>query len=339
MSGNDPLPEVKRTSALRRIPVPQAPRFVRTPGYEGDVCAFELFPSRGHPIVVEDIFGRAMTLLPGDVFLGTPGHRESNRILVGGVPARGLIPGKSYWVLSDSGVVGELTSMTSRANSFLARAKYLGVIVGDDGERITMRQFAVEAPSRVIDHRAKIAVIVGTSAEVGKTTAGLTLLRGMLKNGHRTVVLKATGTSAIAEIAMYRDYGAVHVFDCVDFGLPTTYPSNRKDMIRVFDRALDTCLSIPADAVLIECGGDLLAANIPVFLRRLKRRRPRPKVVLAAPDAVGAFGGCRKLRDMGLSVDLITGPCTDTSAVRQRTEALCKTLAVNLAFTHKELPA
>ena len=73
MSGNDPLPEVKRTSALRRIPIPQAPRFVRTPGYEGDVCAFELFPLRGHPIVVEDIFGRAMTLLPGDVLLtGTP---------------------------------------------------------------------------------------------------------------------------------------------------------------------------------------------------------------------------------------------------------------------------
>jgi len=31
-----------------------------------------------------------------------------------------------------------------------------------------------------------------------------------------------------------------------------------------------------------------------------------------------------------LSVDLITGPCTDTSAVLQRTEALCKAPAMNL---------
>lgn len=333
MNGRDLSLGVKRTSALRRVLLPPEPRFFKAPAFEGDVCAFELARSQDSPIVVEDVFGRAMTLLPGDIFLGTPGHRESNRILVGGVPKRGLLPGKSYWVLSDSGVVGDLTSVTARANSFLARAKYLGAIAGDDGRRMTMQQFAVQAPRRVVDHRAKIAVIVGTSAEVGKTTAGLTLLRGLLTNGFRTVVLKATGTSAIAEIAMYRDHGADHVFDCVDFGLPTTYPSNRKDMTRVFDRALDTCLSIPADAVLIECGGDLLAANIPVFLRRLRRRRPRPKVVLAAPDAVGAFGGSRKLRDMGLSVDLITGPCTDTSAVRQRTQLLCKTLAVNLAAT------
>jgi hypothetical protein len=336
MGGMTLSPLVKRTSALRRIPLPGKLRYVRTHGFEGDVCAFELARSQSSPIMVEDTFGRAMSLLPGDVFLGTPGHRESNRILVGGVPKRGLAPGGLYWVLSDCGIVGELTSATGRARSFLARAKYLGTIAGEDGQAMTMKQFATPAPRRVSDHGAKIAVIVGTSAEVGKTTAGLTLLRGLLKKGFQTAVLKATGTSAIAEIASYQDYGADCVFDCVDFGLPSTYPSNRNDMVRVFDRALDTCLSIPAEALLIECGGDMLAANIPVFLRRLTRRRRRVKVVLAAPDAVGAFGGTQKLRDMGLSVDLITGPCTDTPAVRQRTQTLCKTLAVNLADTEED---
>ena len=58
-----------------------------------------------------------------------------------------------------------------------------------------------------------------------------------------------------------------------------------------------------ADAVLIECGGDMLAANIPVFLRRLKSRRPPAKVVLAAADPLGAWGATRTLRDMKLSVD------------------------------------
>ena len=245
-----------------------------------------------------------MTLLPGDDFLATPGHRESNCVLVGGVPKRGLVPGKLYWVLSDCGVVGDLISATPLAKSFLGRAKYLGAIADTDGRTMTMQQFAMPAPRVVADYGAKIALIVGTSAEVGKTTAGL-LLRGLLKNGYETVVLKATGTSAIAEIASYRDYGATYVFDCVDFGLPTTYPSNRKDVARVFDRALDTCLSIPADAILIECGGDMLAADLPIFLQRLKRRRPRTKVILAAPDAIGAFGGAQKLRIMGLSWTLL----------------------------------
>ena len=116
----------------------------------------------------------------------------------------------------------------------------------------------------------------------------------------------------------------------MDFGLPTTYPSERKDMQRIFDRALDTCLTMPADAVVIECGGDMLAANIPVFLKRLKRRRSRATVVLAAADPLGAFGGTQMLRDIGLPANLITGPCTDTPASQQRTESLCKTPAMNM---------
>jgi len=327
---------VKVTSALRRVGLPRTLRCVKAPSFEGHVCAFRLAPDSS-PIVVEAVSGRAMTLVPGDVFLGTPGHRESNRILVGGVPERGLVPGRTYWVLAECGVVGDLTSGTPLAKPFLGQARYLGAVLGEDGETLTMKEFALPAPRAGANHGARILLIVGTSAEVGKTTAGLALLSGLLKNGYRTVVvLKATGTSAVSEIAAYRDYGAAQVFDCVDFGLPTTYPSKRKDMARVFDRALDTCLAIPADVVLIECGGDMLAANIPVFLQRFRRRRTRAKVVLAAPDAVGAFGGTLKLRNMGLPVHLITGPCTDTPAVRERTQALCRTFAFNLAGTEIE---
>jgi len=37
------------------------------------------------------------------------------------------------------------------------------------------------------------------------------------------------------------------------------------------------------------------------------------------------------LKEMGLTVSLITGPCTDTHTLRQRTEALCRTPALNMA--------
>ena len=323
-------PKVKCTSALRRVKFAGKQRYLKVAGFEGDVCIFKLAGDSAS-VTVEAVSGRAMQLLPGDVFLGTPGNRESNRILVGGVPRRGLIPGRDYWVLAECGVVGELTSGTSRADTFLAKAKYLGAVAGEDGQVMTMRRFAMPRSHRSPDHGALVLLFVGTSAEVGKTTAGLAMLQGLRQNGyHDVVVLKATGTSAIAEIASYDDHGAAQVFDCVDFGLPTTYPSNRKDMVGVFDRALDTCLSIPSDAVLIECGGDMLAANIPTFLKRFRRRRSRAKVILAAPDAVGAFGATQQLKMMGLSVDLITGPCTDTSAVLKRTEALCKVPAMNL---------
>jgi hypothetical protein len=88
---------------------------------------------------------------------------------------------------------------------------------------------------------------------------------------------------------------------------------------------------MPADAVLIECGGDMLGANVPLFLQHFRRWRPRAKVILAAADALGALGATTKLRKMGLSVTLITGPCTDSPTLRRRTEDLCRVPAMNLA--------
>jgi hypothetical protein len=323
--------KVKTTSVLRRVVFEQPLHYVKAGAVEGDVCAFQIV-QKSPPILAETVTGRMQTLVPGDVVLGTPGNRESNIVLVGGVPKGGLVPGAAYWLISEGGVVGELITSTPLARRFLGEVTYLGKVTNAQGQTLTLRGSALRAGPRFIDYGAPLSLIVGTGPEVGKTTAGLALLRTFVAKGHATVVvLKATGTASFAEIAIYRDYGAAEVFDCVDFGLPTTYPSERKGMERIFDKALDICLAMPCDAVIVECGGDMLAANIPVFLKRLKRRRSRPKVVLAAADPLGAFGGAQILRDIGLPVDLITGPCTDTPASQQRTQSLCKTSAINMA--------
>jgi hypothetical protein len=331
MRGGTLPADVKKTSALRRIPSLPALRYVTARATEGQVCAFRL-ATQSSPIVVEDTFGRAMTLAPGDLFLGTTGYRESTRWVVGGTPKGGLVPGHQYWVLSECGVVGNLVADTPMSKTFVGQARYLGAVVGEERQPLRLSDFAVQRAGRSADRKAPLYIIAGTSAEVGKTTAGIAVLRTLLDQGYETVVvLKATGTSAITEIAIYKDYGAAQVFDSVDFGLPTTYGPSPKIMARFFDRAIDTCLAVSADAFLVECGGDLFGANVPIFLKRLKRRRARAKVVFAAADAVGAWGGTQMLRKLGWPVSLLTGPCTDTPTLEKRTEKLCRTPAMNMA--------
>jgi hypothetical protein len=323
--------DLKRTSALRRLPALKKVRYAEAHGHEGDVCAFELAPEAS-PIAVEAVTGRAMMLAPGDVFLGTAGYRESTRWVVGGVPDGGLVPGSNYWVLSESGVVGDLVGDSPRAKSHLGQVKYLGIVSGEDGQALNIRQFAEAPQAGVADHGAPVFLVVGTSAEVGKTTAGIAVLRALrLKGRSTTIALKATGTSSFTELAAYLDFGATQAFDCVDFGLPTTYPSGREDIASTFERGLEACLSIAADAVIVECGGDMLGANVPIFLDCLKRRRPDAKVILVAADALGALGGQRMLQEMGLSPTLIAGPCTDTPTLQQRTESVCGVPAINLS--------
>lgn len=322
---------VKTTSVLRRVALPSELYYVKVNGQEGQVCAFQLAETSS-TLFVEALTGRVQALVPGDIFLATPGHRESNIVLVGGVPKGGLVPEKTYWLISDSGVVGELITGTPRAQKFLGEVRYLGAVITRAGRSLSLRNFAVLSVGPFKDHGALLCLIVGTGPEVGKTTAGIGVLRTLLAKGFASItVLKATGTSSFGEIANYLDHGAAQAFDCVDFGLPSTYPSNRKGVDRVFDRALSVCLAMPADAIVIECGGDMLAANIPVFLKRLKRRRSNPRVVLAAADPLGAWGATQMLRKVGLPATLITGPCTDTPASQRRTESLCKLPCINMA--------
>src|SRR5882724_6685620 len=324
-------PGTKRTSVLRRVPTMDSAYYVAVAGLEGDVCSFEL-PAESLPIVVEDVSGRSLMLAPGDTFLATPGYRESTRWVVGGIPIGGLVPGEKYWVLALAGIIGNLQGDSPGKKGHLGEVKYLGAVRMGGDQNLNIRDFAVSSETGKLDQAALLYVVLGTSAEVGKTTAGIGIIRSLLQSGHTTIVaLKATGTSSISELLAYRDFGAAHAFDCVDFGLPTTYPSDRAGVEGIFDRALDFCLCISADAVIVECGGDFLGANVPVFLQHLKRKRSNGKIILAAADALGAMGGKLMLHDMGFSVDLITGLCTDTPTLRQRTENLCGIPAINMA--------
>jgi hypothetical protein len=328
---------VKRTSVLRRVPPLELIRLQSACGREGDVCAFEL-PRDGPPISVESPTGRVLEIGPGDVFLATPGYREARRWAVGTIPDGGLVPGNDYWVLSESGVVGELISRSPLKMDHLRRVCYIGAVRGDSGETLNIRQFGV-TNSGGTDCNAPVYLIIGTSSSVGKTTAGVAVLRALRLRGYTTVIaLKATGTPAVGEIARYLDFGAAEAFDSVDFGFPTTYPVGREGIVDIFFNVLDYCFSLPADAVVVECAGDPVSANAPELLSCLKARRSNLKIVLAAADALGAMGAKQALAEIGLAISLITGPCTDTSILRERTAALCGIPAINMAADPVEGP-
>jgi hypothetical protein len=312
-------------------------RLAEGSGLEGDVCAFELSRDAG-ALTIEAVTGRAMQLAPGDRFLGTAGHRESTRWVVGTLPEGGLVPGNDYWVLADCGVVGTFLGDSPRQKGHLGQVRFLGTMRDANGATLNLRQFAVRA-EQTPDHGAPAFLVVGTSSEVGKTTAAISVLRALRRSGRTSVVaLKATGTSSLTELHSYQDFGAAPCLDCVDFGLPTTYPSERDQAGEFFDTMLDTCLAIPADALLIECGGDVLGANVPAFLTRLVARRPMVRVILAASDSLAALGAKSVLAEMGLAATLITGPCTDTPTVERRTRDLCGIPAMNLARGEPAFP-
>ncbi len=332
-------PGAKRASVLRRVTFPAETRAHARRGLEGDVCAFKMADNAA-PITIEAVSGRAMTLIPGDVFLACPGYRESTRWVVGGIPDGGLVPGSGYWVLAECGVVGDFGGQSPAQKGYLGQVEYLGAVLDHSDRTLNIAAFtAAPTPTSLDDHNAPLFLVVGTASEVGKTTAATGILRALRRGGReRILALKATGTSSVSELQTYQDYGADPCFDMVDFGLPTTHPFVRDDINGFFGRMLDVCLAEPADAVLVECGGDLMGANVPAFLAALRQRRPNMKVILVASDSLSAFGAKTVLGQAGLTVTLVTGPCTDTPAIQSRTASLCGLPALNMA-SGGDLPA
>ena len=176
---------MKRGSALRRVPAAQPMRLAEQNGLEGDVCVFELAADAA-PITIEAVTGRALMIAPGDRFLGTAGYRESTRWVVGIIPEGGLVPGSDYWVLADCGVVGEFRRRFAAGEG----ASRAGPISRDhaSSERHTLniRQFALRSGvEATVDHGAPAFLVVGTSSEVGKTTAAINVLRALRRSGGR----------------------------------------------------------------------------------------------------------------------------------------------------------
>ena len=85
-------------------------------------------------------------------------------------------------MLADSGVVGELIGGSPLDEGYLGRVRYLGVVYGNRGERLNIRQFAVTG-SAGTDRNAPLYLILGTSGNVGKTTAGIAVLRALRMQG------------------------------------------------------------------------------------------------------------------------------------------------------------
>lgn len=322
----------KWASCLRRVVRSEIKSFHYRQPRAGDVLVCKVETADLMGAFTEDCSGRLQALFPGDVLLTTVAYRESTRWTVGTVPSWDVYEvGRRLTVLSVQGIVGELKELGEPTNGAI-EVSVLGVAADADGESINIARYSVleSRPLRGTSRAPATILITGSSSETGKTTAGLTVVRTLLRHGQRVTVLKATGTGSILESRLYADAGAL-VFDTVDFGLATTYPNGTLSIQEQFSAWLDYLSRLLTDVLVVECGGDPIGANVPSLIAAVQRQMPVLIHISAASDAMAALGLCRWFESTGISVDLICGRCTDTAFMTERVKQLTGIPAENLA--------
>ena len=158
-----------------------------------------------------------------------------------------------------------------------------------------------------------VLVVSGTCMDSGKTRFLAELVQQLSERGLKIAGGKLTGIACLRDIYAMEDHGAAAVASFLDAGYPSTAGLDESELL---DAALSVISHLAADTpdlMVLELGdgviGDYGSATLlsSAAFRELVRLH-----VFCAGDLVGAWGGVRYLKDLGVAVDLISGPCTDT---------------------------
>jgi len=206
----------------------------------------------------------------------------------------------------------------------LMRLEYLGHVSRNE-VKLGMNEFIRPAEPRKLD--IPVVLLIGTSMSAGKTSSGQVIIRALTYLGLRVVAGKLTGAARYRDILKFRDSGAIHVFDFVDAGLPSTVCSEAR-----YQEALDLMLSkiacCEADIVVAEAGASPLEPyNGSVVVDYLKDQTCF--TVLCASDPYAALGVKAAFGDR-LRADLVAGPAANTDAAIQLVRELTGLEALNL---------
>jgi molybdopterin-guanine dinucleotide biosynthesis protein len=273
-------------------------------GVEGDIVLGKVTSDSGAINYIENNNGRDVTLYKGDLFLGVLGNRKSSTSEYGGINEKITISSKkpvSLDLLAAGGILGygQAVSPLRKNQSFL-KVQIEGFIrVPGQQHHLNISDLYQKTNHVKSSNIAPILLVCGTSAEVGKTTTTINLIRALKRKGLRVSATKLTGTGRLRDILAMQDAGADFCLDFPNIGLSSTYTTKEKVITAIFE--ILNRASTDTDIILAELGGDIIEANIPTIFENNKIMARVIGVVQVSGDVLGIIGSLKLYKQMNYS--------------------------------------
>lgn len=198
--------------------------------------------------------------------------------------------------------------------------KPLGLLVDDANEVINLNAYRL--PKANVLPQVLVIGVVGASMNAGKTTAAASLAHGLSRAGFPVAALKATGTGAFGDYNAFLDAGVRYVADFTDVGMASTYRQPIERIEEGFASLLADAAANGARIAVVELADGVFQEETARLLRRSKVRDALNGLVLAVPDALGAVGGMKILREMRLEPIAVSGMVTCSPLAVAEAQAL-----------------
>lgn len=271
---------------------------------EGNVIVAQSLSEQNVRNHLEFLGGRLGTLAKGDIIPGVLGKRRASRELSGDIPTT-LQVGDIVYLLGSTGVLGEITSHDP-AYGQATPLKVLGSVIRN-GISLNLRDEAIPWCD-ALSTSAPLVAVLATAMDTGKTTVSQKIVTYFKAQGLKVAYAKLTGLAYQGELFKVEDFGADPVLECADGGLPSTCGDPTQVAQMALGLLTESNRSQP-DLIVAEFGAGILGEyNVMHLLKEPDLGAHIKATVVAANDAVSAWGAKELLGRLGLPITLITGP-------------------------------
>jgi hypothetical protein len=317
-----PLPASIRSAmrvsyALRRVPEsefhfllprPESPRV-------GDIVLARV-ESIGKNVALDIRSGRRCGLHKGDLIAVVFGHRYATLQFEGYARS----DGDRCDLLSVGGLCG-LVASKHDATPEPSKLRIEGALGDANGEPLRLQNYALPDTSRAPRAHPRIAVVLGTAMDVGKTYTARSVILGLRQQGIRVAGVKLTGTAAGRDTFTMLDAGACVALDFVDGGLPSTYRCALPELLHLYRLLVNHAAAEGASWVVVEIADGIIQGETAALIESTRFASTVDAWLLAATDALGAAGAIGLLRRMGISPLAVSGMVSRGALGRREVEA------------------
>lgn len=276
----------------------------------GTVLAAEILEDKSIYNEMELPSGRMSKLKKGDTIIVALGERMALKGFTGRLP-KTLRPNDIIHLLNFGGIAGECTSANTKEVGEPMRIRILGGVVRD-GVQLNINQFTLYKPKKSMISKVPLIITTGTSMDSGKTTVATEITKTLTRMGMKLAGAKLTGVGAMRDLYKMQDYGVYNAVSFVDAGITSTANIDDETMIDVARGALDYLSESNPDAIMVEFGDGLMGRyGVNAILKTPEIQNNVRLHIGCASDPVGAIGLARGCRQIGLPIDVISGPVTD----------------------------
>lgn len=281
----------------------------------GDIVVVKALEEKRVYDQLELVGGRLAHISRDDLIVGALGARRALRGFVGHCPAS-IKTGQELHILNLGGVIGVATSANTDLGAPLS-VKVLGLATRD-GEVINIGENAV-APADTLNTKATIILVAGTCMGAGKTRAAVEIIAQLNQRGFRMGGMKLSGVAALRDTLNMQDHGAVCALSFLDAGYPST--AGFSDLAPMAKGLINKMSEQPLDAIVVELGDGIIGGYaVDSFYRDNELCEAIKVHVMSATDLVAAWGAREVAKDLGRTIDIMTGPATDNSVGEQYVE-------------------